>query len=222
MSTNEDTTNPKTDMAETDSDDMTWDKKLEANTLEEEQQKKHGSENDTGTDSDEVDGEQQVEENEDEEQEDEVNVDEDQEQAFRIVCPNDSEDDSKKKGSRLGEKKKLAPVAKKTKEKTPASKGGRSYRKMNNHDHTWTYKFIKWQEYTLENDGNGRVPRDYKTPDGFALGYWQHRQSKLYKDGDMAACPLDKLEYNDFPFKKQTCNFRYTPACSHQITQHIF
>jgi hypothetical protein len=70
----------------------------------------------------------------------------------------------------LGEKKKLSPAAKKTKEKTPASKGGRSYTKMNNHDHTWTYKFIKWQEYTLENDGNDQVPRNYKTPDGFALG----------------------------------------------------
>jgi hypothetical protein len=70
-------------------------------------------------------------------------VDEDQEQAFRTVWPKDSENDSKKKGSHLGGKKKLSPAAKKMKEKTPARKGGRSYTKMNNHDHTWTYKFIK-------------------------------------------------------------------------------
>jgi hypothetical protein len=169
MSTDKDTNNPKTDTTETDSNDMTWDKKMEAHKSEEEQQKKHGSENDTDTDIDEVVYEQQVEDNQDEEQEqedetnvdedqdqeDEVNVDEDQEQACRTVWPNDSEGDSKKKGSHLGEKKKPFPAAKKMKEKTPAIKGGRSYTEMNTNDHTWTSKFVKLQEYTLENDGNG-------------------------------------------------------------------
>jgi hypothetical protein len=83
---------------------------------------------------------------------------------------------------------------------------------MKIHNHTWTHKFIKWQEYTLENGGDGRVPRDYKTTDGFALGNWQHQQSKLYKDGEMAAWRLDKIEQNDFPFKKQKCTFMYTPV----------
>jgi hypothetical protein len=86
-----------------------------------------------------------------------------------------------------------------------------SYTNMHTNDHTWTSKFVKWQEYTLENDRNGQVPCLYKTPDGFALGKWQHQQYKLYKDGNLAARRLNKLEQNHFPFKKQKCTFRHTP-----------
>jgi hypothetical protein len=89
MSTNEDTNNPKTDTTETDSDDLIWGKKLEAKKVDEEQQ---------------VEGKQDEEQEQDEEQ----NMDEEQEQAFRIVMINksdESEDDSKKKGQKLGEKR---------------------------------------------------------------------------------------------------------------------
>jgi hypothetical protein len=61
MSTDEDTNNLKPYMTETDSDDVMWDKKLETHKLEEEQQKKDGSENDTDTNIDEVDDEQHIE-----------------------------------------------------------------------------------------------------------------------------------------------------------------
>jgi hypothetical protein len=74
----------------------------------------------------------------------------------------------------------------------------------------------------LENDANGRFPRDYKTHNGFALGNWQHQQSKLYKDGDLVVGRLDKLEQNDYLSKKQKCNFWYTPVVAIKELEKCF
>ena len=51
--------------------------------------------------------------------------------------------------------------------------------------HKWEVAFQRFQQYKVER-GNVRVRKDYKTPDGFALGAWVSRQGKAKTKGKLS------------------------------------
>lgn len=57
----------------------------------------------------------------------------------------------------------------------------------------WNYYYVSAQQY-YESFGNLEVPAKYVTPDGIKLGMWIRKQRTAYKNEDISADRIEKLE----------------------------